>query len=172
MAAGDGMNGGVVHGVWCSGKLMVLAADAELPDRCVKTDQPADGEWADIQLRWHHPALYLVALVNIILYFIVAYFVSTSAIVHVGITTAVVASARRARYLTWALLLVGLALCVVAAFAPLPLLWWPAGTLMLLSIPVYFLRGRLIWPTRIEHGYVWVAGVHPDYLARLPQWAP
>jgi hypothetical protein len=43
---------------------------------------------------------------------------------------------------------------------------------MVLAIPVFFLRGRLIWASRIEHGYVWIAGVHPNYLARLPEWAP
>ena len=119
MALDGGVELGVVHGVWRSGKRMVMAEDAELPDRCVKTDRPADGEWADIRLQWHHPALYLVLLVNLIVYFIVAYFVSTRVIVHVGITLPVLASARRARRLTWALLLAGLALCVVAATASL-----------------------------------------------------
>lgn len=172
MAMGEGIELGVVHGVWRSGKRMVMAEDAELPDRCVKTDQPADGEWADIRLQWHHPALYLVLLVNLIVYIIVAYLASTRVIVHVGITLPVLASARRARRLTWALLLAGFALCTVAAVTSFPLLLWPGGALMVLSIPVFFLRGRLIWATRIEHGYVWIAGVHPDYLARLPEWAP
>jgi hypothetical protein len=172
MATGRRIELGVVHGVWRSGKRMVMAEDAELPDRCVKTDRPADGEWADIRLQWHHPALYLVLLVNLIAYFIVAYFVSTRVIVRVGITTPVLASARRARQLTWALPLAGIALCMVAATASLPLLLWPGGALIVVSIPVFFLRGRLIWATRIEHGYVWIAGVHPDYLARLPEWRP
>ena len=172
MAQDEGVELGVVHGVWRSGKRMVMAEDAELPDRCVKTNRPADGEWADIRLQWHHPALYLVLLVNLVVYFIVAYFVSTRVVVHVGITLPVLASARRARRLTWALLLAGLALCVLAATVPLPLLLWPGGALMVLSIPIFFLRGRLIWASRIEHGYVWVAGVHPDYLARLPEWRP
>ena len=151
---------------------MVMAEDAELPDRCVKTDRPADGEWADLRLQWHHPALYLVLLVNLIVYFIVAYFASTRVVVHVGITLPVLASAQRARRLTWALLLAGLALCVVAATTSLLLLLGPGVALMVVSIPVFFVRGRLIWATRIEHGYVWIAGVHPDYLARLPEWTP
>ena len=122
ITTGQNIELGVVHGVWRSGKRMVMAEDAELPDRCVKTDRPADGEWADIRLQWHHPALYLVLLVNLIAYFIVAYFVSTRVIVRVGITIPVLASARRARQLTWALPLAGIALCIVAATASLPLL--------------------------------------------------
>jgi hypothetical protein len=170
MATSEGMKIGATHGVWRSGEHMVMAEDAELPDRCVKTDRPADGEWADVRLRWHHPALYLVLLVGPIVYFIVAHFASTLVIVHVGITTAALASARRTRRLAWALLVAGIAFWVAAASAALMLLGWAGGALMLLSIPVFFLRGRLIWATRIEHGYVWIAGVHPDYLARLPEW--
>lgn len=41
---------------------------------------------------------------------------------------------------------------------------------MIAAIPVFPLRARIVWPTRIEHGYVWLGGVHPDYLARLPEW--
>jgi hypothetical protein len=32
----------------------------------VKTDLPADGQWADIRLRWHHPALYLLLILGIV----------------------------------------------------------------------------------------------------------
>jgi hypothetical protein len=168
--ATHGIDSGVVHGVWRAGRRMVVAGDAEFLDRCVKTDLPAEGEWADLRLRWHHPALYLVLLVNIIVYFIVAYFASTSVVVHVGITHRALFAARRAWRLTWALVLVGLALCAAAVLAGPALLWGPGVALMVVAIPVFLLRARIVWPTRIEHGYVWLAGVHPDYLARLPEW--
>jgi len=164
-----GIDSGVVHGVWRAGNLLVLAEDAELPDRCVKTGLPAEGGWVEVRLRWHHPALYLVLLAGIILYFIVAYFASTSVVVRVGITDRALSAARRGWRLTWALVLLGIALCVAAAYG-VPLLWAPGLALMVVAIPVFLLRARLVWPTRIEHGYVWLAGVHPDYLAQLPEW--
>lgn len=77
--------------------------------------------------------------------------------------------ARRARRILWTLLLAGGVSCFLAV-AGVSLLWWLAAALMVLSALVFFPRGRLIWATRMEHGYVWIAGVHPDYLALLPEW--
>ena len=161
---------GVIEGVWRSGDRMVMSIGAELPDRCVKTNLPAGGQWAEIRLSWHHPALYLVVLLNLILYLIVAYFVRTRVIVRVGLTESALSSARTARRLMWALLLSGLAFCVAAVPTSVPQLLWPGVLLMLLAIPVYFLRGRIIWASKIEPGYVWIGGVHRDYLAALPEW--
>ena len=161
---------GFVRGVWREGDRMVVAADAELPDRCVKTDLPADGQWADIRLRWHHPALYLVLILGIIVYFIMAYYMSTSMIVRVGITEPVLNAGRWTRSLVWTLVLGGVVLCVVAAAVRDPALFWAGGVLLVLAVPVFLLRPRIIWATRMERGCVWIAGVHPDYLARLPQW--
>lgn len=161
---------GFVHGVWREGDHMVVAADAELPDRCVKTDLPADGQWADIRLKWHHPALYLLLILGIIVYFIMAYYLSTSVIVRVGITESVLSTGRWTRSLVWTLVLGGLVLGVVAFAAHDPALLWASGVLLALAIPVFLLRPRIIWATRMERGYVWIAGVHPGYLARLPQW--
>jgi hypothetical protein len=160
----------VIRGAWRCGNRMVVSADAELPDRCVKTGRPADGEWADIRLRWHHPALYIVLLVNVIVYFIVAHFVSTSVIVRVGVIHDTLTSARCARRILWMLLLLAGGVSCFLAVAGVSLLWWLVAALMVLSALVFFPRGRLIWATRMEHSYVWIAGVHPDYLALLPEW--
>lgn len=169
-ALGERPELGFVHGVWREGDRMVVAADAELPDRCVKTDLPADGQWADIRLRWHHPALYLVLLLSIVVYFIMAYYLSTSVIVRVGLTESVLSTGRWARSLVWTLVLGGGVLCLAGVVAHEPTLVWSGGVLMVLAIPVFLLRPRIIWATRMERGFVWIAGGHPDYLARLPQW--
>jgi hypothetical protein len=160
----------MTENAWRSGDRMVVRLDAELPDRCVKTDLPAHGQWAEIRLTWHHPALYLVLLVNIIVYFIVAYFVSTSATGRVGITERAVRAARRARLYTWALLLGGSACWAAAlAFEVVPLFWVGLAA-MIVAIPVYLLGARIVWASRIEGAYIWLEGVNRDYLARLPEW--
>jgi hypothetical protein len=161
---------GFVHGVWREGDRMVVSAGAELPDRCVKTDLPADGQWADIRLRWHHPALFLLLILGIVVYFIMAYYMSTSVIVRVGITESVLSTGRWTRNFVSTLVLGGGVLCVAGVVAHDPALLWTAGVLLVLAIPVFLLRPKIIWATRMERGYVWIAGVHPDYLARLPQW--
>jgi hypothetical protein len=161
---------GIVHGVWRAGDRLVVAADAELPDRCVKTDLPADGQWADIRLQWHQPALYLLLLLGIVPYFIVAYFMSTSVIVRVGITEETLSAGRWTRNLVWTLVLGGIVLCAVAVAAHDPAVLLAGGLLLALAVPVFLLRPRIIWATSMERGYVWIAGVHPDFLARLPEW--
>jgi hypothetical protein len=161
---------GVIQGVWRCGDRMVMRIDAELPDRCVKTNVPADGQWADIRLSWHHPALYLVILLNLVAYFIVAYFVRTSVIVRVGLTQSALNSARRARVLMWVLFLGGVSFCAAAFAAEFPPLFWLGLALVLLAIPVFLWGARIVWADKIEPGYVWIAGVHRDYLAELPEW--
>jgi hypothetical protein len=161
----------VVWHAWRSGDLMVMGADAQLPDRCVKTDQPARGQSADIVLFWHPPGLYLLLLLNLVVYVVVARLVGTSVVVHVGISDAVLSSSRRARALTWVLLFGGAAGWAAAAAAETPALFWVGLVLMVAAIPVYLVRGRLIRVTKLEDESVWLAGVHPDYLARLPEWA-
>lgn len=160
----------MVDGVWRSGNLMVMREDAELPDRCVKTNRPAHGAWADIRLSWHHPALFLVIVLNLIVYFLVAPFVSTSAVVRVGLTEQPRLLCRSFRIATWALLLCASALLIAGFATGLAAFGSAAIILFVIAVPVYFVGARIIWARRIEHGYVWIAGVHPDYLASLPEW--
>jgi hypothetical protein len=52
-----------------------------------------------------------------------------------------------------------------------------AGPLILLAVPVALgaaiyglLAARMVAAKRITDDYVWLKGVHPDYLATLPPW--
>jgi hypothetical protein len=42
--------------------------------------------------------------------------------------------------------------------------------MMLLSALLYVRGVTIVRPVEIDGGYVWLAGVHPDYLASLPEW--
>ena len=41
------------EGIWRSGNLLVMRKGAQLPDRCVKTNQPAYGKRLKLLLQWH-----------------------------------------------------------------------------------------------------------------------
>jgi hypothetical protein len=159
-----------IQGAWRAGRRMVMRRGAELPDRCVKTNQPAEGAWAEIRLSWHPPVYYLLVLLGLIPYLIVAPRVSASVIVRMGITERALRSSRRAWVISVALFAGASALWVVAVFASMVMLLYAGAALMVVALPLYFLRARLVWPTRVAGHYVWIAGVHTDYLADLPEW--
>jgi hypothetical protein len=47
----------------------------------------------------------------------------------------------------------------------------PLGILMMLFGAIYGLvAARLVTPAKIDERYIWLKGVHPDFLAELPDW--
>jgi hypothetical protein len=159
-----------IDGVWRSGKRLVVRVGAQLPDRCVKTNEPVNGQWVELRLSWHHPVLYLVLFVNIIVYLIVANFLSKSVTLKVGISDRALASRRNAIAITWALVVGGVALVVAGSLNQSAVPFLMGLLAMPFAAAVYLWGVKLVTPTRIEDGYVWIAGVHPDYLALLPEW--
>jgi hypothetical protein len=171
--AGTGGNGsGPEHdaasGAWRDGELLVLAPDAVLPDRCVKTDLPADGRTAEVVLLWHEPVWYWLLVLNPIIYLMAVRAVGTSVVVTVPVTAGALAAARRARWLVGALLAAGATAWVCAAVFARAELFWLGLLLMTAAIPVYLLGARFIRVRRLEEERVWIAGASVNFLARLP----
>ena len=158
------------EGVWRSGKRVVMRVDAELPDRCVKTNLPAEGHTAEIRLRWQPPASYLTLLINLILFYFASSRTGTVVTIRVGLSPRAFTSIRRANILKWVGLIGGPVLWVVALAAHFSPLFWAGLALMLVAVPIGLTRSRLVWATHVEGDYVWIEGVHPDYVAELPEW--
>jgi hypothetical protein len=166
------IGGNVYDGVWRSGKRLVMRGDATLPDRCVMTNRPAYGQRVQLRVRWHHPVIYLALLANLILYLILAAVLSKTAFIRVGISDAALRVKRSTTIVSWVLAIGGLVAMVLGAVDErFGLLFFPGAAAMFVAIPVYLWGGaRLVVPSRIEDGYVWLSGVHPDYLDSLPSW--
>ena len=154
---------------WRDGDLLVMAPDAVLPDRCVKTDLPADGRTADVALLWHEPGWYWLLVLNPIVYLAVTRAVGTRVVVTVPVTRAALTASRRAWWLTLALFAAGLASWLAAALLVRAELFWLGVAVMALAIPVYLLGARFIRVRRLEGKRVWIAGASPNFLARLPE---
>ena len=154
---------------WRDGDLLVMAPDAVLPDRCVKTDLPANGRTADITLLWHEPGWYWLLVLNPIVYMAVTRAVGTRVIVTVPVTHATLSASRRSWWLTLALFAAGLASWLAAALLVRAELFWLGVVVMALAIPVYLLGARFIRVRRLEGERVWIAGASPNFLARLPE---
>jgi hypothetical protein len=168
MAADDTIRD-VVFNAWRDGDELVMAPDAQLPDRCVKTDLPAHGRTTDLTLLWHEPAVYWLLVLNPIVYLIVARAVGTRVVVTVGSTAAALAASRRAWRLTLALCGAGVVAWLGAAVLLEPQLFWLGVALMTAGIPVYLLGARFVRVARFEGERVWIRGASPNFLARLPE---
>ncbi len=61
------------------GKQLVVELGAVFPDRCLKCNAPAEGFKKRFNVSWHHPALYLLVLLGLLIYVIVALVVRKTA---------------------------------------------------------------------------------------------
>jgi hypothetical protein len=161
-----------LFGLWRDGKYLVMRKDAELPNRCVKSNRPTQRRLKR-QLYWHFAAVYLAILICLPLYILLATLLSRRATVHIGLSEEWFTERHRAIIIGWCLTLGGIAL-FVAGFAPqnpgsAAMLW--TGILLGVGGAIYgFLRSQMVSAKYIARGHVWLSGVHPDFLAELPEW--
>lgn len=161
--------------VWRQGTLLVMHKDSKLPDRCVKSNQAADGFTLRRRLSWHPEYFYLLVLVGVLIYVVVALCVQKSATIHIGLSHEWAARRRWRILFAWLTAIGGFAVMIYGIAgaerdSPVAFLI-PVGILTFLAAIVAGLIGaRLVVPTRITDKYVWLKGVHPDYLETLPEW--
>lgn len=162
-------------GIWRQGKLLVMHKQAILPSACVKSNEPATGRLIR-KLTWHSPLVYLVILFNLIIYAIVAMAVSKRAKIEIGLSETWFAKRRRAIIFGWTGVITGFVFLFGGLMSDL-------GTSSIavagiaLSMPIMLLGAlygalgaRMVYAKKIDDNFVWLGGVHQDYLAKLPEW--
>lgn len=162
-------------GLWRKDNLLVMHKSATLPPKCVKSNVPTK-RTLKRSLTWHHPAVFIAVLFNLLIYLVLAMVLSKRATIYIGLSDEWFAKRRRTIMIGWGTVLASVAL-FIAGIALMDSND-SAGGFMMLGAFVLFLGGaiygliaaRLVTPTRITDDYVWLKGVHPDYLASLPDW--
>ena len=163
-------------GLWRQGNIMVMHKMAPLPDICLKSNQPATRRLTR-NLQWHHPAIALTILAGLLIYIILALILTKRATIHVPLTEEWFARRRRRMLYAWGCGLACLALIVLGIVAAAQT--DEPGFLLLMLIGIVggliaLVGGAaavaLVSPTRITDEYVWLKGVHPDFLNRLEVW--
>ena len=85
------------------------------------------------------------------------------------------AKRRRAMLIAWSLVLVSIG-SLVYGFANIdsreiaPVAIGLAFPLFLIGAIYGLLAARMVTPKKIDDNYVWLRGVHPSFLATLPEW--
>jgi len=169
LQGGQQIGGG---GVWRERKLVVMGARAELPDRCIKCNVPANGARLKRRLYWHHPAWYLFLLLTpfggFLIYLIVAIAARKRATIHVGLCE----KHRGRRWMhigiAWALVLGGIAATVVGTNDPKLAALAGAGALAILTGIIWGLAGgRAVTARRIDQDWIRFQGARRDFLDSL-----
>jgi hypothetical protein len=161
---------GVGLGVWRDQSKMVVSKGAQLPDRCVKCNAPASGAKLKKTLSWHHPVIFILAFVALLIYLIVAMVVRKSIVLELGLCEEHKSKHRRNVLIAWSLILLGVVGFVMAIMLE-DINFLLAGFLLIIAGIIYFVVAvRIVWPTRIDDKFGWVKGVNKNYLDELPQW--
>jgi hypothetical protein len=158
-------------GAWRDGALLILSPDTALPSRCVKCNEPADEPTKNRRIYWHSPWLYLLVLVNILIYAVVALIVRKKAAIAPGLCSAHKKRRRIGIAIAWTLLLAGLAILFmgVARGEAQGVL---AGLLVILAaIVVSTSVTRILRAKRIDAKYVRLKGCGAAFLDSMPPFA-
>jgi hypothetical protein len=161
-------------GLWSQGDVLVMHKLAPLPDICLKSNQPATRRLKR-SLYWHHPGYYLIILLHLLIYLVVALIVRKSATIYIPLTDEWYYRRRRNMLIAWGLIL--LSMVVFALSIPLVDQQSWAPIVMIACFPLALgaaiwglIMCRMVWPKRMTDEYIWLKGVHPDYLRRLEVW--
>src|SRR5262245_45640327 len=98
-----------LEGLWRQGNMLVMHKMATLPPICVKSGQAAT-QWLKRNLAWHPPWLFVLILVHILLYAVVALIIQKKATIQIGLTDEWMGRRRMRMLIAWGACLGGLAL--------------------------------------------------------------
>jgi hypothetical protein len=157
-------------GLWRSNKRLVARTETVFPDRCIKCNTPAGGFRLKRTLYWVHPAYFLLILCNLLVLLIVYLIVRKKAVVHIGLCEQHRSKRKRGLIIGWSSVALGIILMCCAGFMSSG--WgFFIGLLVLLGGGITgAVMARAVTPTKVDKEYVWLAGVHRDFMAGLPEW--
>lgn len=167
---------GSSSGIYRKGNVLVVHKQAQLPARCVKSNEPTSLRLKR-KLSWHHPAIFLVILFNLLIYVVIALLVRKTAVLHIGLAERFHQRRRRNMLIAWAIALTGIVMFVVGlAYSDTPgqssplMFGLVLGPITLFLGLLWGLYGcRVVYPKRIDDDYVWLRGVCPEYLAEYDE---
>ncbi|PWU15656.1 MAG: hypothetical protein C5B50_15115 [Verrucomicrobia bacterium] len=156
---------------WRSGKQMVLRSEAALPDRCVRCNAPANGFRLRRKLYWHHPAWYLLIIISLLVYAIVAICIRKKAVVNIGLCEQHRAQRKWFIIGSWLAVLGGLGLLIggISASSGKTAL---GGIVLLLGGAIFAaIKVPVVSATKMDDAYVWAKGAGEQFLGQLPLWS-
>jgi hypothetical protein len=159
-----------IGGIWRDKSTLVMTKDASLPDRCVKCNAPARGLRLKRRLSWHYPVLYLLILVAVLIYVILAALLSKRATVYLGMCAEHFQRRRKKIFVGWLLLAMGVGSIIAGVGYDYPILALIGLASLLFAAFWLVFVSRVVAVKKIDDQLVWLNGINSDYLAQLPTW--
>jgi hypothetical protein len=163
---GPAISGGAGGELFRDGDFLVARDGAPFPDRCVRCNQSAQGFRLKKTFYWHPPSWYLLILVSILVYAIVAMVVRKKASFQLALCPQHRSRRRLLVGLGLGLPLLGLAIVLLTGGDPASL--WALFLGVLVGAIVGIVGAQILTPKKIEDGYAYLKGAHPRFLATLP----
>jgi len=168
----SGAEGNPVIAVWRDGAVLITLVGAEMPRRCVKCNGPADPPTKARKVYWHHPGLYVLVLVNIIIYAIVAAVVRRNAWVSAGLCMEHKKRRRIALISAWTGSLSGIVLIYLGMASSWGVWGSLLGYLLILgSLIGGLIFARIVYAKKIDTSYVRLKGCGSAFLDSLPPFS-
>jgi hypothetical protein len=149
------------------GKTVIVPTGSDLPARCIVCNAPVLGPIKKKKVYWHNPWLYLLILINVILYAVVGLFVRKSFEVSAGLCEQHAAARKRRIYG-----LLGAFVAALIAWGVLLQAGQETGAIfafvaaILLIIPALFVA-RTVYAKKITKEYAQLSGCKEPFLASL-----
>ena len=152
-------------------RTLIMGKNAPLPDRCVKCNAPAGNKRLKRRLYWHSPLLYLLILLNLLIFVLVAVIVRKRATIEIGLCEKH-QSRRKACVLTaWLAVLAAVGMFIAGIAVEVTGLLVAALLLFLGGLVFGMATAPVVRPSRIDNEYVWLKGACREYLDALPEWS-
>ncbi len=178
---------GAIDGVWRHGKLLVIRnQNPQFPPRCVKTNEPCSGPPTRFKLTCVENGTMWALMFGAIGHSIAMASQGKKLLVVLPLSAAWQARRRRFAMIGWGLLLGGIGSFVLAVVGYVAAMASGISEDSVIWLMFFILGGPLaaiagiIWmaifqqpPVKaheITDGLAWIKGVHPDFLASLPEW--
>ena len=155
-------------GAWRDGGVLVLSREASLPSRCVRCNEPAEEPTRTRKVYWHSPWLYLLIILNLLIYAVVAAIVRKKAIVRPGLCSAHKRRRRIGIAVAWTLLLGGVALLLMGVGNGRPDISFSGILAIIAALIVSANVTRILRANRIDAQYVRLKGCGPAFLDSMP----
>ncbi len=163
-------------GVWRDGEHVLVAHGASLPQRCVKCNAPVDEPGRIRRVYWHHPSIYLLLLVYVIVYVIVAAIMRKTAEIDPGLCEEHARKRRQWIWIGWLGALFGL-IGVPVLGAMMGAEGSGMGAAILAGLCCFLLfaiagstNARILYPKRIDANYARLKGADRRFLDGLPKF--
>ena len=155
--------------IWRNKTVLIMDKQAPLPERCIKCNAPTQ-HTLKRNLRWHHPALYLMIFVGFLFYVVLALVMSKTASIYIGLCETHAKARRRDILITWVLVLLAFVSFYLAAATEEMTSFFVALVILFCAAIYGLVKVRIVTPRKIDDHYVWLTGISTDYLEQFPEW--